>query len=323
MSPTPLPAHFLRISKAGSGGSGGVYFCVPISHFQSLEDSSALTPSSPDFARLKHSIVAVKVSGNHWWIENEHSALQAVRQCISPNAEALRMLFPDVKSTGFFTPMRHVLRHAYLELEAVIPSVTLGDLVSLYGDPKNNTPAILITLVYHFFLSLGAAVPFLRDELGWAQDDIKPDNILVRMYQGAPLALPQFVLIDFGNAKRIAENPNDVSSDCIDVLGLVRMMVRTAEWKTGKGWAAFKDMLFAERAKIREINEDRKQADREFRGLWEKWAKVARRGRRKVTAVDVECIREVFEKVAEEKGKLRDEDLIRAVRWYGKTGDGI
>jgi serine/threonine protein kinase len=153
---------------------------------------------------------------------------------------------------GLFTPLGHALRHAYLELEAVEPPVTLGDLVSFYGDPKNNTPAIPTPLVYHFFLSLGAAVLFLRDEVGWAQDDIKPDNILVRMYHGAQFALPRFVLIDFGNAKRVAENPKDVSSDCMDVVGLVRMMVRMAEWDTGENWAAFRGMLFAERARIRE-----------------------------------------------------------------------
>jgi serine/threonine protein kinase len=323
MPPATFPAHFLRIAKAGSGASGGVYFCVPVSRVQSLTNVSTLTPSSPDFPSLKASLVAVKVSSNHWWIENEYAALQEIRQCRSPDAEALRAFFPEVMDMGVFTPPGHVLRHAYLELEAVEPPITLGDLMSFYGDPKNNTPAIPIPLVYHFFLSLGAAVLFLRDEVGWAQDDIKPDNILVRMYHGAPFALPQFVLIDFGNAKRVAETQNDVSSDYMDVMGLVRMMVRMAEWDTGEHWAAFKEILFADKARIRESGEDRKLADERFRGLWERWEGVAKKGRKDVTVREVEGIREVFEKVAMKKGGVRDEDLIGAARWYGKTGGGI
>lgn len=323
MPPTPLPAHFLRIAKAGSGASGGVYFCVPVSRVQPLTNISTFTPSSPDFPSLKASLVAVKVSSNHWWIENEYAALQEIRNCTSPNAEALRALFPEAKSMGYFTPPGYVFRHAYLELEAVSPPVTLGDLVSFYGDPKNNKPAIPTPLVYHVFLSLGAAVLFLRDEVGWAQDDIKPDNVLVRMYHGAPFALPQFVLIDFGNAKRVVGKPKEVSNDCVDVMGLVRMMVRMAEWDTGVHWAAFRDMVFAERARIRECGEDRKLADERFRGLWERWEGVAKEGRKGVTVGEVEGIKEVFEKVAKRKGRVSDEDLIRAARWYGKTGGGI
>jgi serine/threonine protein kinase len=323
MSLIPLPAHFLRIAKAGSGASGDVYFCVPISRVQSLANASTLTPSSPDFASLKASVVAVKVSSNHRWIENEYAALQSIRQCELPNAEALRAFFPEAKSMGYLTPPGRMFRHAYLELEAVEPPVTLGELVSFYGDPRNNTSAIPTPLVYHFFLSIGAAVLFLRDEVGWAQDDIKPDNILVRMYDGAPFKLPQFVLIDFGYAKRVVGNQKEVSSDCMDVLSLVRMMVRMAEWETGVHWAAFRDNMFAERARIRESGEDRKVADERFRGLWERWERVAEEGRKRVTVGQVEGIKEVFEKVAKRKGGVSDEALARVARWYGETAGGI
>jgi hypothetical protein len=107
------------------------------------------------------------------------------------------------------------------------------------------------------------------------------------------------------------------------VVGLVRMMVRMAEWDTGENWAAFRGMLFAERARIRESGEDRKLADERFRGLWERWEGVAKKGRKEVTAREVEGIKKVFEKVAKKKGRVSDEDLIRATRWYGKTGGGI
>ena len=46
-------------------------------------------------------------------------------------------------------------------------------------------------------------------------------------------------------------------------------------------------------------------------------------GRKGVTVGEVEGIRDVFEKVAKRKGGVSDEDLIRAARWYGKTGGGI
>ena len=325
MSPNPLPNHFLHIANAGSGASGSVSFCVPISHVQSLANPSTLTPSSPDLASLRRSLVAVKVSSNHWSIQNEHTALQEIKNSTSPCKETLRALFPAVKSVGNFTPAGQGLRHAYIELEAVSPAVTLGDLVHFYGDAKNNAPAIPTPLVYHFFLSIGAAVLFLRDEVGWVQDDMQPENILVRMWPGAPFGLPQFVLVDFGNAKRVVENGAEVvSSDCLDVMGLVRMLVRMAQWETGERCEAFKKIAFDdERVRIREDREDRKLADERFRGWWERGGRVAEEGRKEVTAGEVEGIREVFEKVAEEKGRVRDEDFIRAAGWYARTGGGV
>ncbi|KAJ4983757.1 hypothetical protein SVAN01_10735 [Stagonosporopsis vannaccii] len=296
-----VPEDYTPIIEAGRGVTSRVYYCLPRRAVTVLTEIGPLTLSSIGFDGLKRSIVAVKVSPAKLLITREVSALCAIHQSTCPDASTLKRHFLSFTNTGLFGPLGREL--AYITLPAITPPVTLDDLLQACSG-EGNAP---IPLVYHFFLSLVPTILFLRDEVHWAHNDVKGDNIMCRMYEGCPYNLPEFVVVDFGMAYEIAAFKND-SGDCKNVLNLVREFAEKAGQSADLQWQGFKRMLDGEK------NRDRWQVDDEMGKIWESWRDIAVEERRKRKVLDVDRVEKLFENVVQEKGKISDEMVVSAVQ---------
>ncbi|KAH6625162.1 hypothetical protein C7974DRAFT_195769 [Boeremia exigua] len=297
------PKGYVMVSEAGRGVTARVYYCLPVPQVSFITSGRTvtITPDSFGFAGLKRSIVALKVSPSKSLITREDKALHAIRESTSPNATAMRRHFLDVKSVGTFTGLG--ANHSCAVLEAVIPPVTLGDLLQAFGgDVKAPIP-----LVYNLFLSLVPALSFLKGEVEWAHNDVKEDNIMCRTYEGRPFDLPEFVFVDFGMAYGVRGVKND-SGDCKNLLGLVRELAENAEESNDQQWLSFKRMLVGER------NRTRWQVDDEFGKIWDSWKDIAEVARSKVKVGEVGRIDDMFEQVALMKKRITDEMVVHAAR---------
>ena len=78
--------------------------------------------------------------------------------------------------------------------------MNLRDVVKRFGKDVGLNLRAVRAYAHQMFLALA-----LLRKAEIIHADIKPDNILVRMYDGAPFKLPQFVLIDLGTRKGLLE----------------------------------------------------------------------------------------------------------------------
>lgn len=295
-----VPEGYIPIAEAGRGVTSRVYYCLPKRAVAIVTDTGLLKPSSIGFNGLKRSIIAIKVSPAKLLIEREVLALRAIHQSSSPNASVLKRHFLAFTVTGSFGPGGKL---AYIILPAITPPVTLDDLLQAC----DNEMKVPIPLVYHFFLSLVSAALFLRDEVQWAHNDIKEDNIMCRLYEGCPYNLPEFVIVDLAMGYEIATFKND-SGDCKNVLSLVRELAVMAIGSGDVQWQSFKRMLDGEK------NRNRWQVDDEIRKIWAAWRDVAVEARATRKVWEVDRVEELFQKATAGKEKITDEMVVSAVQ---------
>ncbi|KAF3009990.1 hypothetical protein E8E13_011347 [Curvularia kusanoi] len=330
-----LAKNFVFVAEVGQGKWGSVRFHLPVGEVDEFSNqNSDPSPSSPGFDKLKKSLVAVKVAlkrKNDNIIEEEIEALQSVERVTNDNPD---VHFPKLRHKEKFQLERDPDEASFLVLEAITPPVTLEYMLRTDA----NAP---IPLVYHLFLSLGSAVRFLRNEVGLAHQDIKQDNILVR--QG-PSDLPQFVLIDFGNARAIKDS--DYNKDCRTMLQVVCLLAKEVweqRWEGSGGfetvgkmadrgeqrqdqvdWTGFREMLDGETESSRTFT----QVDEAFEDIWNRWKGVAQKARDGRTEDEMADIKRICgkaeERAAEKFREVRDEDLIDAVKRHeeGKEVQG-
>lgn len=301
-----VPDKYVIVSEASRGATSRIYFCLPKVQISFVKVSGKLTKDSIGFPGLKKSLVAVKVSPNRELIYREYGILQAVKLSTAPDAGAMGRHFLAVKDNGDFGPLGN--EHSFLTLEAIDPPITLEYLLL----ESNDELKVPISLVYHFFLSLVPALIFLRDELEWTHNDIKWDNIMIRYDpETSPLSLPEFMFIDLGMSYSLKDTKNQ-SSDCKNLLGLVRQMAEKAEVSDDQEWLNFKRMLDVETSGAR----SKHYVDADFVKIWGKWKDVAEKVRSKRTVGEVDNIEEIFAKIAQKKGKVSDEDVLNAAGNY-------
>ncbi|KAJ8109067.1 hypothetical protein OPT61_g7724 [Boeremia exigua] len=295
-----VPKEYYLISEAGRGVTARVYFCLPAPQVQFLAKHGPLTPDSLGFDGLRRSIVAVKVSPSKPLIGREYTALKAIQNCTVLNADAMRRHFLEVKSVGAFGGFGTA--QSCVAFEAIDSPITLADVVQECSDEVK----IPIPLVYHFFLSLMPALLFLKDGVKWAHNDIKEDNIMCRVYEGSPFDLPEFVFVDFGMAYSI-EAVKDDSGDWKNLLGLLRMLAEHAEPSDDQQWLGFKRMLDGE------AHRTRWQVDDEVDKIWRTWRDVAVAARSKRKMGEMSRVDDMFERMAQRKGRVTDEIVVKAI----------
>lgn len=170
-------------------------------------------------------------------------------------------------------------------------------------------------MTYHFFLSL--ALLFLRDEVGFSHNDVKGDNVMLRMCDGVGFGLPQPVFVDFGLSCPLRGNSRvnyDAKRLCRVLAEVARVSV-VGEVTSGRGerewveWEAFKGVLEGEG--LQEKPGD--VVDAGFKGVWEWWRGVAEGRRERRTEGEVGFVGEVWGDAVQRARVLRDEDFVEAV----------
>jgi len=142
----------------------------------------ALLGSAKDPIKVKHFIGGKEVVDERMWtaIEVIHGiSLRTLHLCFSRQGE----------EDGMIEIADSVLRPG-----------KLGQLPRHYLIP--------IPVIYHIFLELATSLKYMHEILGWAHSDIKKDNVMIREQRADPHGgYPDIVLIDFGTAKKLSDNP--------------------------------------------------------------------------------------------------------------------
>lgn len=288
-----IPDMYIPVTVAGKGTSA-VYYCIP----HSIIAATALADKSARIAASRNSLFAVKISQDKDLIAHEVKLLRTIQNSSRPDAEIVKRHFLPVLNEGQSGPLQ---QYRWLTLPAISPPVDFGDLLQASREVKVPVP-----LVFHFFLSLVPALHFLRDELGYAHNDIKEDNVMCRLTPDSPFGLTEFVFIDMGVAVDI-NDAVDHSSDWKDLLRLVGNFVDKARDCEDDEWVQFRWMLDGEK------NRTKQQVNSDIDGMWSTWGTVAREKRDKMSGDEVGVARELFGRAAERKEGVTDEDLVKAM----------
>jgi serine/threonine protein kinase len=276
-----IPPQYLPISVAGNGIQGSVYFCLPRS---SIPLTRSLSKAS--LTALKKQIVAVKISYKTSPFAAEAAAQEvAVLKKISTLVPAdLKSQFTTLVDAELAVDSKGVEICNWIALRALTPVVTLGAFKLEILPPCKSSQA----LAAHFFLQMGAALRFLHNDAEIAHRDLHDHNILIDTASPSPNGLPNFVILDFGEAVVASERAvrGDVALLCHEVYNLMCL----AEPQQNEEWAEFRFVLreveFGERIGLEE--------------LWERIAGLAREVVGKVTEEEVEDVRGVI------RGVVRD-----------------
>lgn len=298
-----VPDKYVHLCEAGRGVTSRVYYCLPKHKVDFAKTAGPLAAGSLALDGLRRSIVAIKVSSMKVLAAREVQTLHAIRDCITLNASDMKRHFLDVKDVGQVAFPDLEGTYSYTTLDAIHPAVTLGDLLNECVDEVK----IPIPFVYHFFLSMIPAVLFLRDEVQWAHNDLKEDNIMCRTHPDAPFNMPEFVIVDFGMAYDISAVKND-SGDVKLMLEMAMEMARNAEDSVNIQWLDFKRRVSGEKHRTRY------QVDDEIGKIWEAWKGVAAEKRSQVTVAEKNKVKDLLEKAARKKGAVTNEMVINAVQ---------
>jgi hypothetical protein len=323
-----FPSRYKLVRKAGDGTSAEVYFCLTDDIINAAKAAGPLTTDSPGFedrlTTLRKSLVAIKIiredldreedsnsemSGEQYIeddpIIKEYNLLKLIHSSTLPGAATAKKHFLSPIGHGMRGPRG---RDSWLAVPAVEPSVSLGDLLKV---SKENDLKLPTSLAFHVFASLTPSLLFLREQLQWTPNDVKDFNVLCKFTSESPLGLPECVFIDMGMALEWDQQTD--TSDCVDLLQLVKDFADRTVMSTDKDWIAFRGML--------DDNADyclRKKTASILGNIWTTWKSVAEEGMRKRTEDDKVVLEDLLESVIAQKkkegiGRVAEEDLIQAV----------
>ena len=115
------------------------------------------------------------------------------------------------------------------------------------------------------------------------------------------------MFVDLGMSYSLVDARNQ-SGDAKGLLGLVKQMTDRAEGSDDIDWVGFKRMLDVETSGARY----RGEVDKDLVGIFGKWKDVAEKARTDMKVSEVERIVELYEKAAQRKGRLTDDDVLDA-----------